>query len=487
MCYFCSQDRLVPIERKINKRMMKQYTNAKRLFSSFLLPVFFTLFIGSVNAQGNYEAGAKLFDANCSSCHSGNLTKDATGPALFGVGERVPKPANEWLYKWIKNNNTLRASGDAYANKIFKDWNGSAMSAFEWMSDQQLNDVIEYITKWEPKTKPAGGENALLPCIPMKEQEDESYSYLLFGIIGFSLLVIVIFTGVNRTLKNAVAVKEGKEKQENKSFLEAIGHFAVTQKIKFGLLVLFVLGGFGSLGWDALMSIGVSGGNGYEKTENIENYHPSQPIEFRHDIHVAQNGIDCKYCHSGVLESKHALIPSANVCMNCHKYVKEKEDCPESAAKIQQIYDAVKFTHGKGYYDLNENGDTVRDEAGSIVYHDVQVDEGDPIEWVKVHNLQDFVYFNHSQHVVVGGLECQECHGPVQEMQTVYQHAPLTMGWCINCHRETEINQTLKFSEKPNGYYEKMHDEFKEAYKRDKDFNFTVEKIGGLECAKCHY
>jgi hypothetical protein len=147
----------------------------------------------------------------------------------------------------------------------------------------------------------------------------------------------------------------------------------------------------------------------------------------------------------------------------------------------------VKFTHGKGYYDLTEVGDTVRNQEGSIVYHDVQVDEGDPIEWVKVHNLQDFVYFNHSQHVVVGGLECQECHGPVQEMQTAEHYAPLTMGWCINCHRETEINQELKFSKKPNGYYEKMHDEFKEAYKRDEDFNFTVEKIGGLECAKCHY
>jgi cytochrome c2 len=439
------------------------------------------------SAQGNYESGAKLFDANCSSCHSGNLTKDATGPALFGVGERVPQPANEWLYKWIKNNNTLRASGDAYAGKIFKAWNGANMSGFEWMSDNQLSDVIEYITKWEPKPVAVGGENALLPCIPEKKQEDESYSYLLFGIVGLALLVIVIFTGVNRTLKNAVATKEGREKKDNKSFLEAVGHFAVTQKIKFGLLVVFVLGGFGSLGWEALMNIGVFGGNGFEKTENNVNYHPSQPIEFRHDIHVAQNGIDCKYCHSGVLESKHALIPSANVCMNCHKYVKDKEGCPESAQKIQKIYNAVKFTHGKGYYDLTEVGDTVRNQEGSIVYHDIQVDEGDPIEWVKVHNLQDFVYFNHSQHVVVGGLECQECHGPVQEMQTAEHYAPLTMGWCINCHRETEINQELKFSKKPNGYYEKMHDEFKEAYKRDEDFNFTVEKIGGLECAKCHY
>jgi cytochrome c2 len=465
---------------------MKQFKSALRVISYTIFFIVPFVLSHSASAQGNYESGAKLFDANCSSCHSGNLTKDATGPALFGVGERVPKPANEWLYKWIKNNNTLRASGDNYAGKIYKDWNGSAMSAFEWMSDQQLDDVVEYITKWAPKEKSAG-DDALMPCIPVKKQQDESYSYLLFGVVGLALLVIVIFTGVNRTLKNAVAVKEGRKKRDNKSFLEAIGYFAVNQKIKFGLIVVFVLGGFGSIGWDTLMNIGVFGGAGFEKTENNINYHPSQPIEFRHDIHVAQNGIDCKYCHSGVLESKHALIPSANVCMNCHKYVKDKEGCPESAGKIQKIYNAVKFTHGKGYYDLAENGDTVRNIEGSIVYHDVQVDEGDPIEWVKVHNLQDFVYFNHSQHVVVGGLECQECHGPVQEMQTAEHYAPLTMGWCINCHRETEINQTLKLSNKPNGYYEKMHDEFKEAYKRDEDFNFTVEKIGGLECAKCHY
>ena len=465
---------------------MKQFRDAKRKISSVILPVLFMLITNTASAEGNYEAGAALFDANCSSCHSGNLTKDATGPALFGVGERAPKPANEWLYKWIKNNNTLRASGDAYANKIYKDWNGSAMSAFEWMSDQQLENVIEYITKWEPKT---GGDesSALLPCIPEKKKEEESYSLILIGVIGLSLMIILIFTGVNRSLKNALAFKNDKEVKEPIPFWEAIAEFAVKNKIKFGLIVLFILGGFGSIGWETLMNVGVFGGHGFEKTENVENYHPDQPIYFRHDIHVAQNGIDCKYCHSGVLESKHALIPSANVCMNCHKYVNEKADCPESAEKIQKIYDAVKFEHGKGYYDEDSDGNPVVDENGDVVYHDVQVAEGDPIEWVKVHNLQDFVYFNHSQHVVVGGLECQECHGPVQEMQTAEHYAPLTMGWCINCHRETEINQELKFSKKPNGYYEKMHDEFKEAYKRDEDFNFTVEKIGGLECAKCHY
>ncbi len=214
---------------------MKQLTNAMRKISSVILPVLFMLITSVASAQGNYEAGAKLFDANCSSCHSGNLTKDATGPALFGVGERVPAPAGEWLTKWIKNNNTLRASGDAYANNIYKKWNGSAMTAFEWMSDQQLTDVIEYITKWEPKQTADAAGNGKLPCIPAQKAEEPSNIFLFIGIIALALLIIVIFTGVNRSLKNAIALKEGEEAQEPKSFWEAIGDFAVKQKIKFGL------------------------------------------------------------------------------------------------------------------------------------------------------------------------------------------------------------------------------------------------------------
>ena len=463
---------------------MKLFKNTMRKTSSIILPVLFMIFTQSVVAQGNAEAGAKLFDANCTSCH--NMKKDATGPALMGIGERAPSV--DWIKKWIRNNNKLRATGEAYSNAIYKKWNGASMSAFEWMSDQQLDDVVEYVTTWAPKPAGGGGDNALLPCIPTKKPEEGSNILLIFGVIGLALLIIVIFSGVNRSLKNAAALRDGNEAKEALSFWEAIGEFAVKHKIKFGLIVIaFLVFGIIPGGWNDLMNIGVFGGNGFENTENVENYHPSQPIEFRHDIHAGQNNIDCKYCHSGTLESKHALIPSANVCMNCHKYVNEKEDCPESAVQIQQIYDAVKFKHGSGYYDVDAEGNKVENEAGEIVYHDQQVAEGDPIEWVKVHNLQDFVYFNHSQHVVVAGLECKECHGPVKEMQTAYQYAPLTMGWCINCHREKEINQELKFSGKPNGYYEKMHDEFKEAYKRDEEFNFTVEKIGGLECAKCHY
>lgn len=458
---------------------MKQVKNTLRIISSAILTVLFLLVTSAAQAQGDAKAGEGIFKAKCASCH--NMTKDVTGPALIGVLDRVP--SRDWLKSWIKDNVALRGSGDAYANKIYNQWGGAAMSQFAYFSDADLENVVEYISTYE---KPGDvGTPDLLPCIPAQKKDEES-SYFLFGVIGLSLLIIVIFTGVNRSLKNAKAVKEGGEASDPKSAGEAIGEFAVKNKIKFGLIVLFIVGGLASLGWNFHMSIGIFGGNGIGKTADIENYHPTQPIEFRHDIHAKQNEIDCKYCHSGTIEGKHALIPSANVCMNCHKTVSSKEDCEVSTEKIQKIYDAVNFEPKKGYFEV-VNGEKVKDAQGNVVYHDEQVGEGNPIEWVKVHNLQDFVYFNHSQHVVVGNVDCKECHGDVENGTTAEHFAPLTMGWCIECHRTKEINEEMKFSGKPNGYYEKMHNEFKEAYKHQEEFNFTVEKIGGLECAKCHY
>jgi hypothetical protein len=155
--------------------------------------------------------------------------------------------------------------------------------------------------------------------------------------------------------------------------------------------------------------------------------------------------------------------------MNCHKYIDGTDGktfeyngktypMPE---EIEKIYKHLDYNKETGTYGDNPT----------------------PVKWVKVHNLPDHAYFNHSQHVVAGQQKCQKCHGPVEEMDVVYQHAPLTMGWCINCHRETAV------ADKGNGYYEEFHarltDELKEKYL--KDGKLTVAEIGGLECAKCHY
>jgi len=201
-----------------------------------------------------------------------------------------------------------------------------------------------------------------------------------------------------------------------------------------------------------LMQVGVDQG-----------YQPVQPIHFSHKIHSGDNKIDCKYCHSSARVSKHSGIPSVNICMNCHKsiyeyngevtdeYNKEFYD-----AEIQKIYVAA------GWDDVDQQ----------------YTGETQPIKWVRIHNLPDFAYFNHSQHVSVAGIECQTCHGPVEEMEIMYQYSSLTMGWCINCHRETNVKV------KDNEYYTKIHDQLSKKYGVDQ---LTAAQMGGLECGKCHY
>ena len=104
--------------------------------------------------------------------------------------------------------------------------------------------------------------------------------------------------------------------------------------------------------------------------------------------------------------------------------------------------------------------------------------ESQPVEWVRIHNLPDFAYFNHSQHVSVAGVACQTCHGPVEEMEIMYQYSPLTMGWCIDCHRETNVKV------EGNAYYDKIHEALSQKYGVEK---LTAAQMGGLECGKCHY
>jgi hypothetical protein len=194
-----------------------------------------------------------------------------------------------------------------------------------------------------------------------------------------------------------------------------------------------------------------------------QGYEPVQPIHYSHKIHSGDNEIDCKYCHSSARVSKHSGIPSLNVCMNCHKSIYEYNgETSEEYSKefydgeIQKLYKAVGWD------------DEAQEYTG----------ETQAVKWVRIHNLPDFAYFNHAQHVSVAGIECQTCHGPVEEMEIMYQYSPLTMGWCINCHRDTNVKV------KDNQYYEKIHDELSKKYGVEK---LTAAQMGGLECGKCHY
>jgi hypothetical protein len=145
-----------------------------------------------------------------------------------------------------------------------------------------------------------------------------------------------------------------------------------------------------------VLVLAIAGGASFFPTASNEGYAPEQPIPYSHKLHAGDLKIPCLYCHSGAEKSRHATIPSVNVCMNCHSVV--KTDSPW----IQQIQKHYK--------------------------------EGTPIEWVRVHELPDYVYFPHKRHVAKG-VACQTCHGPVQEMAKVYQASALTMGWCMECHR----------------------------------------------------
>ncbi len=419
--------------------------NVKCLMHTKLTKVFFPLFFLfflTFSFTAKAVDGEKLFKQNCSACHKLD-DKKLTGPGLKGVFDRVPQPAEEWLYKWIKNNEELRKSGDAYANKIFNDYGKVAMSSFTHLSDEELKAIIATI-KAGPPSPPApvatapGAEPATAP-------KGNTMLYVLLGLTILFLILINVLSGVKRSLQTLVNEKDG---------LPAPVELGTWGEIKYwlghnkGIVALGVIIGFlwiSKIGWDALMGIGV-----------YQGYQPEQPIAFSHQIHAGQNGINCVYCHSGAEKGKVAGIPSANVCMNCHKAVQEGRIT--GTKEIAKIYAALDYDPNTGKYGSKQK----------------------PIQWVKVHNLPDHVYFNHSQHTIAGKQECKTCHGAIDSMTVVKQHSPLTMVWCIECHRTTEV-QTAGNG---NGYYDYIHATYKDKFKGQK---ITVEKMGGLECAKCHY
>jgi mono/diheme cytochrome c family protein len=442
----------------INISMQK--VNLKRLSSilSVVALAFMLTFSTSVLAQnasaedaalaapngGDAAAGEKLFKANCAACHK--LYKKATGPALYGVGDKYEA---EWLYEWIKNSAGLIASGDSKAIAIFEEFNKSPMTAFPGLSDTDIDNIIAY-TYTEKKVA------AVVAVV--SDGSDGGGSGISNDIIlgaltlVFLLLMTMLFL-VTKTL-NKIASANGVEvpvrehgKPIWKSFVENQFLLLVSAIILLLSSAYFVYGG--------LMSVGLDQG-----------YAPVQPIHYSHRIHAGSNEIDCNYCHSSARKSKHSGIPSLNVCMNCHKSIGEVAEGVQAEGmaefgvdynkEIQKLYKAVGWDEENQKY----------------------TGESEPVKWVRIHNLPDFAYFNHSQHVTVAGVDCQKCHGPVEEMEIMYQYSPLTMGWCIDCHRETNVKV------EGNDYYNKIHEELSKKYGVEQ---LTAAQMGGLECGKCHY
>lgn len=405
-------------------------TNYSFKYRNFIVLIL-TIFSCQLFAE-DVEKGEQIFKQNCTACH---MITDAklVGPGLKGVTDKYEK---EWLIKWIRNSQELIASGDERAIKIYEEYNKTAMSSF-YFSDDEFSDLLAYMANPPIKEEPILAANETV--LDNGGGISTSTQTMIFALV--ILILLFVLTSVKNSLKESL----GQETESVSETLFAQYRLFISKNINVVFVCTVFVVILLKFTYDAMMGIGVT-----------TNYMPSQPIEFSHKIHAGQNGIDCNYCHTSARKSKHSGIPSADLCMNCHTYI--NEGTLTGKAEIQKIYDAIGF------------------DSDSRTY--IEGYEQKPIEWVRIHNLPDHAYFNHSQHVVAGGLECQDCHGPVEEMDVLYQYSELTMGWCIDCHRETEVKM------EGNNYYTHLHEQLMEKYKGEK---ITVDKIGGLECAKCHY
>ena len=395
---------------------MKKSKNHKgsKLQKLWLLAAFLPIYLFGQDTSGDAAKGKDLFKANCAACHK--LDGKLVGPPLGGITE---KKSAEWLHKWIKNSKALIDAGDKDAIAIFEEYNKVPMLAYDGiLSDGDIDNVLAYIAD-PSKAEAAAPATPAATDTPATATPDTA-------------------TASADTPAAAPTAPKGK------------GSLALVLGIASAALLLIFLAIVFKTNRE-IMQVGVDQG-----------YQPIQEIHYSHKIHAGDNQIDCKFCHSAARTSKTAGIPSLNVCMNCHKTIDEYTG-PVTEQYTKEFYDG----------EIQKLYDAVGWDPENMAYTGVQK----PVKWTRIHNLPDHVYFNHSQHVTVAGVACQQCHGDVQTMEVVEQPAPLTMGWCINCHRTTDVNDA-------NPYYEKIHEQLAKKYGKEK---LTIAELGGLECGKCHY
>lgn len=414
--------------------MSFDYKVYSKLFAKFALIAIVIFNSFQSNAQtvsadaAVIASGKALFENNCTQCH-GVTDEVVIGPGLKGVHSRRPMP---WLIKWIRNSTLLINSGDAYANEIYNKFGKTQMQSFDF-KDEEIVSIVSYIKSESEKAPVAVAAPVVVAgggtqqAASTQDNTSLNYILILFVLILIIILIVLvlIISLISKYLNNSTTISDIDREVINTSF--SLASIYTSKAFKGIATFVFVLI-IGKACIDSLVGIGISQG-----------YAPTQPIAFSHKLHAGEYKIGCNYCHTGVYKSKSASIPSANICMNCHNAI--KQESPE----IQKIYKAIS--------------------------------SGRPIEWVRVHNLPDLANFNHATHAKVGGIECKNCHGPIETMEVVQQYSPLTMGWCINCHRETAVNG------KDNHYY----DALMASHAKNSKEPMKVKDIGGLECSKCHY
>jgi cytochrome c551/c552 len=377
------------------------------------------------------QDGKQIFNANCASCHA--LDKKMTGPALRDVESRGPWTDRQNLHKWVKSPAAFIPT-TPYTKALHGEY-GQIMPAFPSLAAKEIDAVFDYIAK-----APApGGPTGTTGAAGVEGEEESSHNAIIFGVISLIFaLIALILTQVNSNLKKLSDDKEGIMRPEpvplyrNKVYISLLG------------VLFFVIGGYFV-------------GKGAINLGRQKGYQPKQPIMYSHKVHVGINQINC-----------------LNICMNCHKAITSYEKGPKiidadgnevnGTAEIQKLFDYAGYTPGQPW-----------DPA-----------KAKPIEWVKIHNLPDHVFFSHAQHVNAGKVQCQTCHGAIQEMTEVSQFAELSMGWCVNCHRETKVDFNDKEHNTGNKFYS-IYEKFHNDIKSGKMDSVTVKDIGGLECQKCHY
>lgn len=464
------------------------------------LAIFFALFSFSYSQdeiKGDGARGYELFQANCTACHQVDGT--LIGPEIRGVVDRVKEEGGvgrEWLHAWIKDNKALRESGDAYANKIYEQYNRQEMLTFPSLSEQDIDDILTF--SMDPEAGQAAFEKAKADAEAAAAAEKAAKSsggggvssgIVIVGFFILSVLLIWILFRLN-ALVNLTRAEELTPDEEEAAF-DFAGFMQKYDKVfKASLIFLLFLTLFGL--WKFLLYIGVDKG-----------YEPEQPIYFSHQVHAGVQGIDCQYCHSSAKYGKVSGIPSPNLCMNCHKTIKEyKGDYYE-----EHLVESGEFASAeevKAFYtgEIQKMYKSIGWDPATNSY----TGEQRPIEWVRIHNMPDFVYFSHAQHVVAGekailkaiaegtipnaeelnlpdnSQVCFACHGDVSKMDELKMANQFTMGWCIECHRTTEVDMSNEYNSQ---YYAELHEKLKKEY--GDGAKITVDAIGGLECGKCHY
>jgi len=351
------------------------------------------------------------------------------------------------------------------------------MLAFPSLSDKDIDDILEYTTN-PPKAEPAadaaatGTDANSVAALEAAKKDSVNSKIILISLFAIGGLLLWLLLKLRQLVKlQQTDDLAGLNATRAVSFADLYKKYHYVGK---GILVL--LGIFAAYGvWNSLMWIGVYKG-----------YKPEQPIHFSHKIHAGENKIDCQLCHSSAKYGKVSEIPSMNVCMNCHRSISEYKGKYMEPGKDKSFYDGeIKKIYAATGWDPDKQQYTGKTQ---------------PVEWVRIHNMPDFVYFNHSQHVVAGeqaiinsynkknptakiDVVCKACHGQVDSMNVVQMANDFTMGWCIECHRTTEVDMNNGYNKE---YFKNLHDKLKKQYPHSEG-KITVDAIGGLECGKCHY